>query len=91
MKDTAPSEYSFLRNNRNSVDLHQVIRMRQTRHEQESDQGRIRPVAPHTLKDFEGRLRWLSLYYVDVPLDDIIQLCPSGCQRVSRFLKIPYA
>lgn len=88
MKDTAPSEYSFLRNNRNSVDLHQVIRMRQPRHEQESDQGRIRPVAPHTLKDFEGRLRRLSLYYVDVPLDDIIQLCPPAANAVSRFLKI---
>jgi hypothetical protein len=88
VKDTAPSEYSFLRNNRNSVDLHQVIRMRQPRHEQESDQGRIRPVAPHTLKDFEGRLRRLSLYYVDVPLDDIIQLCPPAANAVSRFLKI---
>src|SRR3712207_7558407 len=33
----------------------------------------IGPVAPHTLKYFEGRLRRLSLNYVDVPLDDIAQ------------------
>src|SRR3712207_1157284 len=52
LKATVSCYRSLLWNDRNGVDLHQVIRVRQPRHEQESDQGRIGPVAPHTLKCF---------------------------------------
>src|SRR5215203_4288210 len=80
-KPRIPTTYSlFLWDDSNGLDLHQVVRLRQSRHEHYGDQRRVGPATPHALKYFKGRHRRLTLHNVDVPLDDVNpQLLASLC------------
>src|SRR5829696_968554 len=87
-KPRIPTTYSlFLWDDSNGLDLHQVVRLRQSRHEHYGDQRRVGPATPHALKYFKGRHRRLTLHNVDVPLDDVFQLRTPGLQRRLRVLE----
>src|SRR3712207_2786956 len=82
------SYHSWLRDDRDGLEFHQVGRLRQPRHEHHGDQKRIGPVAPHALEHLEGELGRLPRYHVDASVDDIIQPRPPAASVVCRLSKI---
>src|SRR4051794_11475069 len=74
------SGHSLLGNHCDGIDLDKVIRVRQCRHKQSTDDGWIRPLAPHCLKRLESSLERLSLDHIDVPLYDMFNCSPASHQ-----------
>src|SRR5215204_1988044 len=66
------SAHGLLRHNSDGVHLHQEVRMRKTRDERHRDGRRVGRLGPSVLKRGEAGLKRLALYYIEVPLDDVL-------------------
>lgn len=61
--------------------------MSQCSDEGHGDSGWVRSVTPHTLEHFKSGLKRLTLYDVDIPLDDVSQYRSGGRQRNLQVLQ----